>query len=92
MTWVTVGFSAEATRSLQVDARFHQLLVLVVRDGEPDALADDLHVAVIDIDAGDNARELFVASDAHEPAEELGAEALALRSVGDQNGELRVVR
>jgi hypothetical protein len=66
--------------------------VLVVRDREPDALADDLHVAVVNCDAGNNARELLVASDVHEPAEELGAEALTLKGVGDENGELRLVR
>ena len=51
-----------------------------------------LHALVVDSDAGDNARELLVASDAHELAEELGAESLTLKGVGDEHGEFRLVR
>lgn len=55
------------------DLRFHQPLVRVVRDGEAAVLADDLHVAVADIDAGDNARQFLVAADRHQAAEQPGA-------------------
>ena len=62
------------TAASQVEARFHQLVALVVGDGESDAFADELHGAVVHSDAGDDARELLVAPDLHEPAQELGAE------------------
>src|ERR1700676_1114005 len=36
--------------------------------------------------------ELLLSTDLHEPSEELGAEALTLAGVGDENGELRLIR
>ena len=80
------------TPSLQVEARFHQLLVLVVRDREPGALADDrmpwLSTAMLaTMRASFSSRPIC-----DQPAEQLGAEALALLGVGDEDGELGLVR
>src|SRR5205807_866716 len=71
--------------------RPHHRVPRGVDEPEAELLADALHLDVLVEDLARDAGEALVAADADQAAEQLGAEALALGGVGDQQGELGVV-
>ena len=61
-------------------------------EAEAQTLTNSLHGAVLGEDVGRDPRQVLVAADLDQPAEQLGPQAEPLGPVGDQEPELGVAR